>query len=101
MRTLPKGTKLYRARKVDDVKVEFAFEDITSPPNVCAFPNRMSPAGISMFYASFEKETASNECVGGESKGLIVGTFETARDLKVIDLTTIRKSPLARMAVPI
>ena len=89
VKTLSKGMKLYRARKVDDVKVEYAFEDITSPPDDRAFPNRMSPAGISMFYASFEKETASNECVGGESKGLIVGTFETAKDLKVIDLTMI------------
>lgn len=42
-----------------------------------------------MFYASFEKETATNECVGGDSAGLIVGTFETAKDLRVIDLTTI------------
>lgn len=89
VKTLSKGMKLYRARKVDDVKVEYAFEGITSPPDDRAFPNRMSLAGISMFYASFEKETASNECVGGESKGLIVGTFETAKDLKVIDLTMI------------
>lgn len=89
VKALSKGTKLYRARKVSDVKVGYAFEDITSPPDDFAFPNRMSPAGISMFYASFEKDTATNECVGGESNGLIVGTFETAKDLKVIDLTTI------------
>lgn len=89
VKTLFKGMKLYRARKVDDAKVEYAFENITSPPDDCAFPNRMSPAGISMFYASFEKETATNECVGGDSLGLIVGTFETAKELKVIDLTTI------------
>ena len=89
VKTLAKGTKLYRARKVDDVNAEYKFTDITSPPNKLAFPNRMSPAGISMFYASFEKETATNECVGGDSDGLIVGTFETAKDLRVIDLTTI------------
>ena len=87
--TLAKGTKLYRARKVDDVKAEYGFNDITSPPEHFAFPNRMSPAGISMFYASFEKDTAKNECVGGDSAGLIVGTFETAKDLRVIDLTSI------------
>lgn len=89
VKTLSKGTLLYRARKVDDVKAKYVFEDITSPPAILAFPNRMSPAGISMFYASFEKETAKNECVGGDSAGLIVGTFETARDLRVIDLTDI------------
>ena len=89
VKTLAKGTKLFRARKVGDVKVEYKFEDITSPPNNLAFPNRMSPAGISMFYASFEKDTAKNECVGGDSNGLIVGAFETVKDLKVIDLTSI------------
>lgn len=89
VKTLAKGTKIYRARKVDDVKIEYAFEDITSPPDNLAFPNRMSPAGISMFYASFENDTAKNECVGGDSAGLIVGCFEIAKDLKVIDLTSI------------
>ena len=89
VKSLPKGTNLYRARKVDDVNLNYKFADITSPPDNLAFPNRMSPAGISMFYASFEKETATNECVGGDSKGLIVGTFETTKDLKVIDLTSI------------
>ena len=89
VKTLAKGTKLYRARKVDDIKVEYGLKDITSPPDNLAFPNRMSPAGISMFYASFEKDTATNECVGGDSVGLIVGTFETAKDLRVIDLTSI------------
>lgn len=89
VKTLAKGTKLYRTRKVDDVKAEYKFEDITSPPDIFAFPNRMSPAGISMFYASFDKNTATNECVGGGSVGLIVGTFETIRDLRVIDLTAI------------
>lgn len=89
VKSLPKGTNLYRARKVDDVNLNYKFADISSPPDNLAFPNRMSPAGISMFYASFEKETATNECVGGDSKGLIVGTFKTAKDLKVIDLTSI------------
>lgn len=89
VKKLAKGTKLYRARKVDDVNMKYKFFDITSPPDNLAFPNRMSPAGISMFYASFEKETATNECVGGDSAGLIVGNFETVKDLRVIDLTSI------------
>ncbi len=89
VRTIKAGTKLYRARKVADINAKYKFDDITSPPNQYAFPNRMSPAGISMFYAAFEKETAMKECVGGESDGLIVGNFETARDLQIIDLTSI------------
>lgn len=30
-----------------------------------------------------------NECVGGDTEGLIVGCFETARELRVIDLAAI------------
>lgn len=45
--TLPKGTVVYRARKVDDATVEYGFNDITAAPDDKAFPNRMSPAGIS------------------------------------------------------
>lgn len=86
---LPKDTKLYRARKVQDINKKYGFNDITSAPDNKAFPNRMSPAGISMFYASFEKDTAMNECVGDETKTIIVGTFETKRNLNVIDLTKI------------
>lgn len=86
---LNSDTKLYRARRVDDIRKNYEFKDITSPPDASAFPNRMSPAGVSMFYASFEKETAKKECVGEENQGLIVGEFETKKDLLVIDFTKI------------
>lgn len=86
---LPSGTVVYRARKVDDANKIYMFEDITSPPEPKAFPNRMSPVGISMFYSSFERDTAMNECVGDDTQTIIVGTFETIRDLSVIDLTSI------------
>lgn len=86
---LVSGAKLYRARKVDDAKKNFEFKDITSPPDARAFSNRMSPAGVSMFYASFEKETAMKECVGNENQGLIVGEFTTKRNLRVIDFTRV------------
>lgn len=42
-----------------------------------------------MFYGSFEKDTPMNECVGGDEPVMIVGTFKTSRELKVIDLTRI------------
>ena len=53
IRELPEGTKLYRARRVSDNSKKYEFNDITAAPDTSATANRMSPAGISMFYASF------------------------------------------------
>lgn len=89
LKTLRKGTVLYRARKVDDPNKKYVFKDITAAPDSLAFPNRMSPAGISMFYASFDKNTPMRECVGYGSSAMIVGRFKTKRPLRVIDLTLI------------
>lgn len=88
-KTLRKGTVLYRARKVDDSNKKYAFKDITAAPDMEAYPNRMSPAGISMFYASFDKTTPMRECVGDGSSAMIVGKFKTKITLHVIDLTMI------------
>ena len=49
----------------------------------------MSPAGISMFYASYQKKTAEMECVGDKSLTMIVGSFKTNKPLMVLDLTRI------------
>lgn len=87
-RILGKGTTLYRSRNVSELSTNYQFEDLTSPPNKSAFTNRMSPAGISMFYASFEKDVAMEECIGNY-RMCVVGQFETIRDLQIVDLTTI------------
>ena len=81
----------YRARKVDKIESEYGFDDITSPPDSSAFQNRMSPAGISMFYASFDKETAQEEAAGDDPVGILIGTFRPRRNLHVVDLTAIPK----------
>lgn len=88
-KNLPIKTTLFRARKVEDPTGIYKFKDITAPPDIKAFPNRMSPAGISMFYASFNKETAMNECVGDDTKTIIIGKFNTIKELRVIDFSDI------------
>lgn len=88
-RVLPKGTTLYRARKIKEPQEKYGFYDITSAPDKNSSPNRMSPAGISMFYASFDKETPMSECVGGDEPVMIIGKFKTCRNLMVLDLTRI------------
>lgn len=86
--TLPKGTLIYRSRTVDDISANYSFKDLTSAPRDSAFPNRMSPAGIGMFYGSFDEEVAKNECVVGGIH-YVIGQFETKKDMLVINLTKI------------
>lgn len=42
-----------------------------------------------MFYASFEKGTAIKECVGDDTKAILVGTFNTSKDIRIINFTKI------------
>lgn len=79
----------YRVRKLDEINDNYAFKDITSPPDDKAFNNRMSPAGVSMFYASFNKELAKNEASGDDPKGILIGKFRPKRRLRLVDLTAI------------
>lgn len=89
--TLNKGTIIFRSRTVDNIDEEFGFDDLTSAPADSAWPNRMSPVGIGMFYGSFDEKVAKKECVG-KGKHFVVGKFETIKDLRVIDLTRIPRS---------
>lgn len=83
-------TLLYRARPLTK-KVEHIFEEITSPPDETAKQNRMSPAGISMFYGAFDKITSLKESSwDGDGKGrFLLGEFKPLRALNVLDLTNL------------
>ena len=89
VRTLDSGTTLYRARRVKDKTTTYKFSDITAAPSTFASANRMSPAGISMFYASFNKNTAIDECVGDKADAVLLGDFATKVELNILDLTHI------------
>ncbi len=59
------------------------------PPADKASAGRMNPAGISVFYGSFEPDTCVAELrapVGGTA---VVGTFEIIRPLRILDLTVL------------
>lgn len=85
-------TKLYRCRFIDPGVVVDSFDKITSPPAGKAKQSRMSPAGISMFYGAFDRNTAVIE---SSSDGIttvgshVVGKFKTKTKLKVLDLTDL------------
>ncbi|MGW0665319.1 HEPN-associated N-terminal domain-containing protein [Streptodolium elevatio] len=95
---LPAGSKLWRAREVRDDEMTAAASWVaadlgTAPRHVARMSNRMSPAGIPMFYGAFDEETAVLEVARGSQQRLAVGTFELSRNCTVVDFTRLPAIP--------
>lgn len=93
VKELPMGTIIYRGQvHLPDEKIT-SFERLVSPPDKLASQNRMSPAGISMFYGGFDLETVKAEIYTEEDKikGEIIttGEFSTIHTLRMVDFTEI------------
>lgn len=86
------ATELHRCRYIDTIEVVDTFDKITSPPDNKSKQSRMSPAGISMFYGAFDRNTAVLE---SSSDGIttsgshVVGKFKTKTKLKILDLVDL------------
>ena len=82
----------YRARQHRGKDKVNSAKTLGPPPKEWAIANRMSPAGISMFYCSDTRETALAETLDPTNKGsryISVGIFQNTRDLRIIDLTNL------------
>lgn len=90
---IEKGIELYRCRFIDAGENLKTFDEITSAPNKKAKQSRMSPAGISMFYGTFDRYTSILESSpqGKISKddNYVVGRFKTKKKLMILDLTNL------------
>ena len=83
---------VYRAREANDEQSILKIcsspsKELGPPPIEKAKASRMNPAGIPVFYASFDPDTCVAEIrlpVGGIA---IVGKFELIRSIRVLDLT--------------
>lgn len=84
---LKKNIIIYRARKSENNNKYSTPEELGPPKSEeCIYSNRMSPAGIPMFYGSLSKETCISEL--GREKGLyIIGKWIIKKDLLVLNLT--------------
>lgn len=80
------GRKIYRARLIQSEK-RLRHEDLTSPPIEMIRNNRMSPAGISLFYGSLEQDTCIAEVRPSVGDRVAVGEFEVLRELRILDLS--------------
>ncbi len=98
---LKAGTKLYRARLLDN---EFTEEILTrnparelgAPPKERARAGRMNVEYIPAFYGSFCQETAIAEIRPGIGDEVAVGEFTLTRDLKVFDFTAFSRAQGAK-----
>ena len=97
VRTMKAGTHWFRARVHDPSKTYTSAADLgTAPREAAVASNRMSPAGIPMFYGAGDEETAIGETYTpkpGTPVAVTVGEFETARDALVVDLTGLPQVP--------
>jgi hypothetical protein len=93
---IPKEHVFYRGRMIDDPKSisDFNASTLGSPPPAIASANRMSPAGISMFYGSDDTATVVAE-IGAHSvsRYAAIGAFKTTRPLRMVNLAELPPVP--------
>ncbi len=99
IRTLGAGTVVFRAR-VHAAHEHFSTAAELGPParDKAVRSNRMSPAGIVMFYGAFDRDTAIRETFqpdreGAGNKVVSVAQFRCRRLLTVLDLTNLPSPP--------
>jgi RES domain-containing protein len=96
VQALSKSTDIYRVRIFDPGTVSKSAKGLGSPPAKFAkIPNRMSPAGIPMFYGAFDVKTAVLETFTTceKNKEAMAGIFRCTRDLTVLNLSAGRYLP--------
>jgi hypothetical protein len=90
IRQLPAGHRLCRARQHDPGEILVTSAALGSPPAGGPWANRMSPPGISMFYAAEDLDTAVAEIRPTRSpRCATVGSWTTARPLAYLDLVGV------------
>lgn len=96
VRELKVGTPLYRARAHGVGVVYGGAVDLGTAPREAAFANRMSPAGIPLFYGAIDADTAVHEAWAGPTVGrerASVACFTNSAPLPVIDLASLPEIP--------
>lgn len=98
VKELEPSSRFYRIRvHAPNERPRKVAKDLGPPPRSRAiYPNRMSPAGIPMFYGALERQTALMETYDpgkDEDKAITTGSFFTARRFPVCDFTSLPPIP--------
>ena len=93
----PCPTPLFRARMAtseSEASNWLHASDIGPPPPERAAANRMSPAGISIFYGATDRVTAIAEAgAHAAHRYVVTGEFTPTREIRLIDLTNLPGLP--------
>ncbi|MDA5147337.1 HEPN-associated N-terminal domain-containing protein [Streptomyces sp. AD681] len=91
---IPAGHLLWRARTHDGEQHWSARDLGTASPTQARQPNRMSPAGIPLFYGADNPTTAIQEVARHATTQLVTyAAFETTRPCRVVDFTRLGPIP--------
>ncbi|WP_327415250.1 HEPN-associated N-terminal domain-containing protein [Streptomyces sp. NBC_01233] len=92
---LPAGTRVWRALTHPEPQVSWNARRLgTAPRELARQANRMSPAGIPMFYGAFDFDTALRETsVRGGEPWATAGEFEISHSCFVVDFTGVPSVP--------
>ncbi|MDR1308471.1 MAG: RES domain-containing protein [Deltaproteobacteria bacterium] len=82
------GSTFYRAR-ISQSSLGYQLHDMGAPPREKRSAGLINPEGIGVLYLSSSKETALNEVRATTFDFVSVGTFESDRDIKVVNLSGI------------
>lgn len=84
--------EVHRARMHKPQKEQLKLEELGPPPEKLAQANRLSPAGITMFYGAFEEETAIIEVLDINRPDYYITTarFSNLKPLKLIDFSSLK-----------
>jgi hypothetical protein len=97
LRELPAGYSSWRARPHPEATVAWGASELgTTPRELATQANRMSPAGIPMFYGAENPATAIQEIAvraGEEDRTVTVGAFETSQPCIVVDFVNLPPVP--------
>ncbi len=95
--TIPPGRQFYRIRPHKRTETCNSWDTLGSPPPQGAVSNRMSAAGISVFYAGTDLPTARAETAANllptDRRRLTAGTWTNTRALNILDLTKLPDVP--------
>jgi hypothetical protein len=94
---IPPGRQFFRIRPHNRTEICNSWDTLGSPPPQVAVSNRMSAAGISVFYAGMELATAKAETTANLSvddrRCITAGTWTNTRSLNILDLTKLPEVP--------
>lgn len=90
VRRFESNLSVFRGRLAESAtEFKHTAEALGPPPSTRAAANRMSPAGVSLFYGSEDPQAAIAEIAGhGPQPLAVVGEFRSTRALSILDLTS-------------